>query len=150
MNGNRLTDYQKRLIPLLREQGLSIVQIAKEAGTTPTTAWYRVNPEAYKKEMARLKERRRTHVGTVINGKFTYLPAPNKRSKPANCELCNENNSNLGYHHWDNSDPSLGIWVCYRCHLLVGTWECGGREKIAKYLVLKEKLTGAKVETKPE
>jgi hypothetical protein len=24
----------------------------------------------------------------------------------------------LEYHHWDDSRPSMGIWMCYQCHRL--------------------------------
>jgi len=57
-------------------------------------------------------------VGTSkVRAITTYLPAPYKRSKPYCCELCGSLSNNLGWHHWDNNNASMGIWVCFNCNV---------------------------------
>lgn len=50
------------------------------------------------------------------SGTFNGL---HKRLKPNSCELCGSK-TKLHYHHWDNTNPSKGIWVCQtnKCHNL--------------------------------
>lgn len=57
------------------------------------------------------------YVGTYIDGKYIKLQAPYKRQKPKGCEICHKV-TQLSYHHWDDSDPSKGIWVCHQHHQL--------------------------------
>ena len=38
-----------------------------------------------------------------------------KRQYPPMCELCGYG-GRLNYHHWDNKDPSKGLWICNVCH----------------------------------
>lgn len=57
------------------------------------------------------------HVSTMIRGNHVLLKAPYKRIKPTECELCGEERAHLHYHHWDNENPSIGLWLCYRCHM---------------------------------
>lgn len=50
-----------------------------------------------------------------VNGKDIYVS--NKRHYTGYCELCGKENVRLSYHHWDDKDPSKGIWVCLiPCH----------------------------------
>jgi hypothetical protein len=35
------------------------------------------------------------------------------------CELCGKAPRQLSYHHWDDNNPSKGIWVCNRCHMTI-------------------------------
>ena len=35
--------------------------------------------------------------------------------KENKCELCGLEKQ-LGYHHWNDSQPSLGMWICHSCH----------------------------------
>lgn len=79
-----------------------------------------------------------THVGTYVDGKMVHLFAPHKRPRPSKCELCGEHKSMMGYHHWDHSRPSHGIWACYVCHMFIERWEKGGDRIIANYTILKE------------
>jgi hypothetical protein len=32
------------------------------------------------------------------------------------CELCTLGPRRLGYHHWDDSKPEFGMWICVSCH----------------------------------
>jgi hypothetical protein len=40
-----------------------------------------------------------------------------KRPRPDHCEICNKEVSHLAWHHWNDNDLDLGLWVCpYPCH----------------------------------
>lgn len=79
------------------------------------------------------------YVGTQIDGKHTVLKTPLKRNKPKGCELCGKI-VRLSYHHWDNKNPSKGIWLCFRCH---GLAESLDKDKSLgnKYLLMKVLIT---------
>lgn len=51
------------------------------------------------------------------NGKV-ILRNVDKPSKPTLCELCNQK-SYLAFHHWEDSKPEVGLWICNRCHTAV-------------------------------
>lgn len=57
---------------------------------------------------------RENWVGTTINGKRTWIRV-NKRPYPESCELCH-NSGKLSWHHWNDSKPQIGLWLCFRCH----------------------------------
>ena len=80
-----------------------------------------------------VKERRRkSHISGVL-GKVA------KRARPDNvCEVCGRKVVRLNYHHWDDTNPKLGVWVCSLCHLLVGSFEKGDIDmRIKRYQDLK-------------
>ena len=76
------------------------------------------------------------------NGKQITIHGLNKRPHPGYCELCAVGNVKLNYHHWDNSDYNKGIWVCYKCHILVEMIDSGLsiKELIERYGELKCKI----------
>lgn len=43
-----------------------------------------------------------------------------KRPYSAICEICGrqwiDNTKRFDYHHWDNELPSMGLYLCARCH----------------------------------
>lgn len=63
----------------------------------------------------RQKEYNKKHSLTT-NGKRYY--GLNKRPRPQICELCGQIVKYLSYHHWDDNDMSMGVWVCYKCHCI--------------------------------
>ncbi len=69
-----------------------------------------------------------------------YAIRVDKRPYPltACCELCGESGRLLGYHHWDDNNPKLGLWLCPHCHILAGKTEKGITSD--KYLKLKEEI----------
>lgn len=71
--------------------------------------------------------RARNYVSTVIDGKHVFLKTPYKRPKPAlsECELCGWTSEALNYHHWDDDDPSVGLWLCYSCHMFAERLDYG-------------------------
>ena len=44
------------------------------------------------------------------------------------CEICNEKAIHLGYHHWDDQNPSKGLWMCGSCH-----WLCNYTDRLEKW-----------------
>ena len=71
--------------------------------------------------IARDKEQRRLHCIDYgkKDKKRLVVGGLNKRSYPeyGKCELCNrECNNKMGYHHWDDTNLSKGIWICHICH----------------------------------
>lgn len=80
------------------------------------------DPERHKKRVEYQRKYNREH-SLVVNGKHRRI---NKRPRPDNkCELCNKVVERLHYHHWDDSRPELGMWVCGRCHSIVEEYEKG-------------------------
>lgn len=97
----------------------------------------------------RIRKSNRKKILTVYDGSKSYaVYGLNKRDYPENfkCELCNEifipspkKKGRLFYHHWDDSNLSLGIWICFKCHGLAEAVDLGHIfEKIQKYLKFKE------------
>jgi len=71
--------------------------------------------------------RAKNYVNTTVNGKHRFLRTPYKRPKPSmmECELCGRVTDRLNYHHWDDNDPSVGLWLCFSCHMFVERLEYG-------------------------
>lgn len=74
------------------------------------------------------------------------------RPRPESCELCGASPKKLVHHHWDDSNPKKGIWVCNRCHLVVEYYDkiVAGElsEVIESYLKLKKELDTLDLEEK--
>lgn len=97
--------------------------------------YYLKNKENYLKNS---RNYRRKNCLTTNGIKLTHIQ---KRSYPQNqiCELCGRQVKRLAYHHWDDKNLMLGIWICWRCHFLVEIFEDGLHETILKkYIELKE------------
>ena len=134
----------------LRRQGISYLQIAKELGVSKTTVKRYCNPEirqAAKERRARpeIRGRRRARERTTkLRTKDKTFRGLNKRLWPGKCELCTVE-GRLGYHHWDDNNPSLGIWICIRCHQFVEFVEDMNSGQalpyMKRYLELKEKVS---------
>ena len=63
-----------------------------------------------------MKDYHRKHM-LFVDGHWVKV---NKRDRPPNdvCEVCGETVKRLDYHHWDDTTPEKGIWVCRRCHYM--------------------------------
>ena len=61
------------------------------------------------------------HNRIFSNHKYIYVT---KRKHPNNdeCEICKKVTI-LSYHHWDDSKPELGMWLCISCHVAVEQFE---------------------------
>ena len=70
------------------------------------------NPGEYNEYM------RNYHRANIISTTIGRVRAK-KRPRPDNvCEVCSKYTTRLEYHHWDTSHPSLGLWLCRRCHYM--------------------------------
>jgi len=69
--------------------------------------------------------------------KRTWIVGIVKRDHPADsiCEICCKKSARLSYHHWNESFPSWGLWLCYPCHTGCNFMEKSGLP--GKYLELK-------------
>lgn len=54
---------------------------------------------------------------TKLGSSGRYWTGLNKRTYPNGiCELCSIKVDRMHYHHWDDDNPSLGLWLCPNCH----------------------------------
>ena len=70
-----------------------------------------------------------------------------KRPRPDHCEMCDATPKRLVYHHWNDDDYSLGLWVCQGCHNVAHTWE-DKRLRMARYRALKSMMNADLLVTK--
>jgi len=115
----------------------------------------RKNPERRCRSYGSLEERRiwerlyyrNNQLTTYINNKSVIIKVK-KRPWTGVCELCRrarfteENkegyNGQLDWHHWDDNNPGLGMWLCHVCHQFAGGIEHG--LKVNDYLKLKDAI----------
>jgi len=90
--------------------------------------------ERHKEEISKRKkiynkthslQRLHTVLGTRINGKSVTIRNIKKRPIPNLCELCQKRKPKA-YHHWDDNNPDIGMWLCNGCHFKVEWFEKGG------------------------
>lgn len=76
----------------------------------------RRNPEKYLKWKENAKIHARKHCICSSNNKV--FKGLNKRPYPEGkgCEICQRQDKHLVYHHWNDNNPSLGLWICKICH----------------------------------
>lgn len=85
--------------------------------------------------------RRRTRIGQG-GIKPSFSRVQNKRPYPQDecCELCRRHRPmKLVYHHWNDQNFALGIWICRPCHSGVHFVERVGAKP---YLNLKKRING--------
>ncbi|MEM3056498.1 MAG: hypothetical protein QW639_04630 [Candidatus Bathyarchaeia archaeon] len=84
-------------------------------------------------------KRRLTEIVTKVNGSSTKIQTI-KRPYPGKCELCGKEERALSYHHWDDTHPYWGIWVCWLCHCLIDGFDHRGIKILEKYTHLKSEI----------
>lgn len=84
-----------------------------------------------------MDEMRRTRLGVQIGTRHRTVYGLNKRARPDKCELCHKARKLLFYHHWDDSNYSMGIWLCVNCHFFAERVESG---QVEQYQGLKERI----------
>lgn len=91
-----------------RERLLEQQRDRRNDGTRYKT-WFELNRE-------RLKDYQRQNY-MKVSGKTIRV---SKRPQPLNraCEICGNTTRRLSYHHWDDSHPCMGIWLCTPCHIM--------------------------------
>lgn len=122
-------------MPTSKEYNQKYYQEHKEELKKSARDWYWAHREYCSQRAKRYHQRHRAEnrecqrqtalTTTDGNGNALYLSGLNKRPHPDHCELCVVENIRLSYHHWDNSNYSKGIWLCYQCHVLVGMIDSG-------------------------
>ena len=80
------------------------------------------------REEHRLSYLHTTSMGTI------YV---DKTEPKGQCELCGKLTTKLVWHHWDDSNSSLGFWACHRCNIRVELYD---QHLIDRYLSLKEQV----------
>ena len=140
----KYTDEQILKMKELRETGVPCSKIGEMFSCCHQTVYrLTMTPEKLKRWRERSdarklanrdnnKANRRQHQLTV-DGKV--LRNINKRPRPDYCEICHKYRNRLEWHHWDDKEPELGLWLCIRCHAGVEFIE-QGKDKV--YLTLKE------------
>lgn len=120
---------------LLRQKGFSYQKIGDALGVSDVCAYGYADPEG------RAKTRRITQLGVMIDGVRTIITSIRKREYTRECELCHKRpKRRLYYHHWLNDFPQIGLWLCFKCHMLAETVD-ERRELIEVYVKLKNKVT---------
>ena len=84
---------------------------------------------------------RKNRIGTVDANGNKKVIFGRKREYPFDekCEVCKVYGKRLVYHHWDDSEPILGMWVCTRCHNVAEYLDSG--MDINSYIILKTNIT---------
>jgi hypothetical protein len=78
----------------------------------------------------------------TVKTKKGWIYGVNKRPYSNHCEICGIEKKKLDYHHWNDNNVELGIWVCIWCHRIVEAVESGKIfEIIKKYEQLKAEVT---------
>jgi hypothetical protein len=119
----------------------------KERMLLNAKTWAKNHPEQVKENKRKYREKvrpiiRQTELGT--HGET--IRGLNKRPYTSYCEICSKQvQNNMAYHHWDDLNLNLGIWVCIKCHYIVEAFELVKSGKfsavIEKYEQLKAELT---------
>jgi len=78
-----------------------------------------------------------------LAGKWRHL---HKRQYTKVCELCGHvateaMNDRMAYHHWDDSTPDLGLWICQPCHRIAEGMDkaLSDPDLLKQYAALKDK-----------
>ena len=114
--------------------------------------WFKIHPAVHKRSTLAYKNGHKEHhkrwrkqymrehyIRSSTNGVRVKIRAQ-KRPHTITCEICAKvpTKGVLGYHHWDDARPSLGIWLCTFCHIFVTFVERGYAQKYAE---LKQMVT---------
>lgn len=120
---------------LLRQRKYTYRQIGSAIGVSNTCVYAYVNP-------GRINDSDRiTQLGTSINGKHVVITGLHKREYTRKCELCDKlPKKRLYYHHWLDDFPGVGMWLCFKCHMLAESVD-ERSELIDKYVELKNSIT---------
>ena len=136
-SGKRTSEKTIKEIFSLYSQGIGRTKIAKILGVGKRTVYRYLKPGQAKKDYDRRSIKK---LRTIVNG-VEVVYEVNKRPRPETCELCTVeapwDKKRLYWHHWDDSNLDLGMWLCMRCHLFAGRVESG---MYTKYQDLKGRL----------
>jgi len=144
--GENFTNYIKKSRGYLCRKCFNIKQRAryqrqKEHKRIYSKKYYENNKETISN--ANKKRWRERYITTTNDDGNPILIITIKRTFPTSncCELCNKFYNKLVYHHWDNIDPSKGLWLCGYCHLVAEKLDINIHEK---YFNLKQLVEDSK------
>lgn len=75
---------------------------------------------------------------TAIKSRMLVNRFADKPPKPDKCPLCGDGTGRFYWHHWDDNNLRLGVWLCPHCNTIV---ELEDRDLVQRYRRLKRKLT---------
>jgi len=117
-------------VKTMKDEGLSIKEITEILGLSESRIRYLNDPLRKEKRKTYRNRYNRKHWISTPNGRMRA----EKRARPDTCELCSKAVARLDYHHWDNEQPHLGLWLCISCHIFAGRVD---NDMVNKYLDLK-------------
>ncbi len=143
---DKVTEAKAQAMVKMRKLGITVKVIAKIYGLSTQTVTDYTVPDHYKRRLERtVNYYRRTQIITgTTKDDISVIKHLNKRPHTDVCELCGAvRKKKHYYHHWDKNSPSLGMWICFKCHRLAEFIDNNPdfQEVIAKYLLLKSKLS---------
>lgn len=119
MGKRNLSDTKVSNIKKLRGLGYTVKRIAELTGVSTMTVNDYTLPGFYQKRLKYARDYLRRTVmltGSTKEG-AVLLRHLNKRPYSDECELCGKlRERHHHYHHWDDSNPSMGLWLCFKCH----------------------------------
>lgn len=119
-------EVRRRNVAKLKELGYTYKEIGSMYGVTDVAVYYWLCGD------------RRSNSRRKDDTYFRQKPRDNQ------CEVCHKSSilrkSVLQHHHWDHENPSVGIWVCGRCHSVVNLLDTEP-ELAKRYLDLKRAIT---------
>ena len=150
-NRDKLREYYKRNRERIRKRNAEWRKRNREKVREYVKRYYWKHRD---KLLEKLKEWRQQNKEKILAYERKYMIHYNgyavrgeKRDYPSNgrCELCGQERR-LFYHHWDNNNLMLGLWLCPHCHILAEQTEKGISSE--KYLELKRKVEAEELKGK--
>ncbi len=144
--GKRLPELVKSSIFELKDEGLSIAEISRMLNLHYMTVHYQLRPsyrlkvvESTKRWLERhphyVRDVYRRRRGVTKDGRVVF--GLNRKPRSEVCELCRRNSRRLHFHHWDDSDLNIGLWLCVPCDRLGEALDKGVVEIADEYAELK-------------
>ena len=88
--------------------------MGRKRQTQITDPYYWSKRMSYERHKDSIRARtRHTQLG---NDRRTWLGLSKRPYTNGICELCQGKVDRMHYHHWDDENPSLGLWLCPDCH----------------------------------
>lgn len=130
----------------LRRQGLTVKEVAAHLEVCYQTIYLYLNNQGRLRQYETTRrwqeehpqgarDYRRQHSAFTKDRKMVY--GITRRPRPETCELCRRNSRRLHYHHWNDEEIEVGLWLCTACHRLAEVVDKGAIEDVDKYLELK-------------
>ncbi len=135
----RVSTEQAEEMRKLRRGGMTIVAVAEKFGVSRVTVCDHTVPGHLEKRKTASRDFSRRNLLYTSGGMVKGL---SKRPYPGKCELCGkEMPKGLAYHHWDDGNPSIGMWLCNACHRVAEFLDRKSSDTVMKaYYILKKHI----------